>query len=97
MLGILANDHDTAFTTDHFALLAHGLHGRSYFHFDEQFELFDSERSRVKEVPGRGTWWYWLRSPRASNSTYFCLVYSNGGADRNGASRAFGVAFGFCL
>ena len=35
MLGILANDHDTAFTTDHLALLAHGLHGRSYFHFDK--------------------------------------------------------------
>lgn len=37
---------------------------------DEQFELFDSERSRVKEVTGRGTWWYWLRSPIASNSTF---------------------------
>ena len=35
MLGVLANDHDTAFTTDHFALLAHGLHGRSYFHVNK--------------------------------------------------------------
>lgn len=64
---------------------------------DEQFELFDSERSRVKEVPGRGTWWYWLRSPSASTSAYFCLVDSNGGADLNHASYARGVAFGFCL
>lgn len=64
---------------------------------DEQFELFDSERSRVKEVPGRGTWWYWLRSPNASGSTRFCLVGSSGDADFNGASRAYGVAFGFCL
>lgn len=64
---------------------------------DEQFELFDSERSRVKEVPGRGTWWYWLRSPYASLSTYFCLVYSNGDADIYFASIALGVAFGFCL
>ena len=47
---------------------------------DEQFELFDSERSRVKEVPGRGTWWYWLRSPNGSYSTYFCDVNSNGDA-----------------
>ena len=64
---------------------------------DEQFELFDSERSRVKEVPGRGTWWYWLRSPFASSSTYFCLVDSNGDAGASYASRAYGVAFGFCL
>lgn len=64
---------------------------------DEQFELFDSERSRVKEVPGRGTWWYWLRSPYASNSTDFCLVYSFGNADDRYASIAHGVAFGFCL
>ncbi len=64
---------------------------------DEQFELFDSERSRVKEVPGRGTWWYWLCSPGASDSAYFCLVDSNGDAGASYASRAYGVAFGFCL
>lgn len=64
---------------------------------DEQFELFDSERSRVKEVPERGTWWYWLRSPYASNSTDFCLVHSDGGAISSAAVYAYGVAFGFCL
>ena len=64
---------------------------------DEQFELFDSERSRVKEVPERGTWWYWLRSPYASYSTAFCLVDSNGIANGGNASVASGVAFGFCL
>ena len=64
---------------------------------DEQFELFDSERSRVKEVPERGTWWYWLRSPYASSSTLFCLVGSSGSASTNNASFARGVAFGFCL
>ena len=64
---------------------------------DEQFELFDSERSRVKEVPGRGTWWYWLRSPFASTSAYFCAVDSYGSATYDGASYARGVAFGFCL
>ena len=32
MLGILANDHDTAFAANDLALLAHGLHGRSHFH-----------------------------------------------------------------
>ena len=64
---------------------------------DEQFELFDSERSRVKEVPGKGTWWYWLRSPLASDSAYFCVMNSNGGANCDSASAARGVAFGFCL
>ena len=64
---------------------------------DEQFELFDSERSRVKEVPGRGTWWYWLRSPIASSSTHFCNVNSGGYAYYGTASFANGVAFGFCL
>lgn len=64
---------------------------------DEQFELFDSERSRIKEVPGRGTWWYWLRSPSASHSANFCLVDSGGNAYAYYASIAYGVAFGFCL
>lgn len=64
---------------------------------DEQFELFDSERSRVKEVPGRGTWWYWLRSPRGSYSANFCMVNSSGAADYSNGSFAYGVAFGFCL
>lgn len=62
-----------------------------------QMELFTTERSRVKEVPGSGTWWYWLRSPFGSNSAIFCNVYSDGGADYDGASDARGVAFGFCL
>lgn len=64
---------------------------------DERFELFDSERSCVKEAPGRGTWWYWLRSPRTGDSTYFCSVYSNGDVYGENASYASGVAFGFCL
>ena len=51
----------------------------------------------MKEVPGRGTWWYWLRSPNGSNSAYFCYVDSNGDANYNNASFANGVAFGFCL
>lgn len=64
---------------------------------ETQMELFTTERSRVKEVPGKGTWWYWLRSPRGSTSTYFCFVGSNGIAGYNTASYACGVAFGFCL
>ena len=64
---------------------------------ETQMELFTTERSRVKEVPGEGTWWYWLRSPRGGYSAYFCGVNSSGSAGYNGASYARGVAFGFCL
>ena len=32
MLGVLADDHDFALALDDLALLAHRLHGRSYFH-----------------------------------------------------------------
>lgn len=64
---------------------------------ETQMELFATERSRVKEVPGEGTWWYWLHSPYGSNSTGFCYVASDGDAYYNYASDANGVAFGFCL
>lgn len=64
---------------------------------ETQLELFSTERSRVKERPGNGTWWYWLRSPYGSRSASFCYVYSGGLASYNFASNARGVAFGFCL
>ncbi len=32
MLGVLADNHDFTLALDDLALLAHGLHGRSYFH-----------------------------------------------------------------
>lgn len=64
---------------------------------ETQLELFATERSRVKEVPGNGTWWYWLRSPYGSDSARFCYVYSSGGANYGYAGYARGVAFGFYL
>ena len=64
---------------------------------ETQLELFSTERSRVKERPGSGTWWYWLRSPYGSDSTHFCYVNSNGYANCGHAGSAIGVAFGFCL
>ena len=64
---------------------------------ETQLGLFSTERSRVKEKPGNGTWWYWLRSPYGSNSAYFYTVYSNGNATYSYAGIAHGVAFGFYL
>lgn len=38
----------------------------------------------------------WLRSPSASNSSYFCYVYTSGTAGNYNASYSRGVAPGFC-
>ena len=41
---------------------------------------------------------WWLRSPEASSSSSFALVFYIGGYSYNlGASYSYGVAFGFCL
>lgn len=64
---------------------------------DEQFQLYTSEKNCVKEQGKNGTWWYWLRSPSGSNSTFFCCVDSYGGASDGVASYSRGVVFGFCL
>ena len=53
MLGILANDHDTAFTTNDLALLAHGLHGRSYFHVNKPPLLSTPGNATAGQVVGR--------------------------------------------
>lgn len=47
----------------------------------EQLEIFKTERGRVKEVEGRGTYYWWLRSPDASNSNYFVIVHTDGTVD----------------
>ena len=50
MLGVLANHHNTAFAANNLALLAHGLHGRSYLH---KFVTFLSAFC-VLDFAGRG-------------------------------------------
>ena len=44
----------------------------------EQLEIFKTERGRVKEVEGYGTYPYWLRFPRAGSSNFFVSVYPDG-------------------
>ena len=63
------------------------------------FPVFTDNASRVKKTyngTGAAAYW-WLRSPLASSSTYFCYVHSSGYAGSNPASNASGVAFGFCI
>lgn len=62
-----------------------------------QLEIFKRERDRVKEHIGDGTWFWWLRSPRASNSAIFVFVYTDGTVDYNTANYSYGFAPGFDL
>ena len=61
-----------------------------------QYDYYKAGNSKVKKFNGSAASW-WERSPIASNSTRFCLVYGSGNADVGGASYARGVAFGFCF
>lgn len=65
----------------------------------EQMTYYKRCGNRIKSLGDEGeaanSWWE--RSPRASLSAFFCLVYSSGGAGHNNASSSSGVAFGFCV
>lgn len=62
-----------------------------------QLEIFKRERDRVKEHIGDGTWFWWLRSPRASYSYYFVRVSTGGTVYSSIAYYSFGFAPGFDL
>ena len=62
-----------------------------------QLEIFKRERDRVKEHIGDGTWFWWLRSPRASGSGYFVIVSTGGAAASYFATYSYGFAPGFDL
>lgn len=61
-----------------------------------QYDYYKAGNSKVKKQNGSAASW-WERSPLASSSTLFCLVYSYGHAYSYHASSAYGVAFGFCF
>lgn len=61
-----------------------------------QYDYYKAGNSKIKKQNGSAVRW-WERSPDASSSTRFCMVYSNGNASRDNASRIFSVAFGFCF
>ena len=66
-------------------------------HEDIHFDLYSTEKSRVKECGNRGTWPYWLRSPHTGYSNYFWHVNTNGSISNTNAHVASGVAFGFLI
>ena len=61
-----------------------------------QYDYYKAGNRKVKKYNGSAHNW-WERSPYGRNSAFFCLVASGGGASYEGASNAFGVAFGFCF
>ena len=61
-----------------------------------QYDYYKAGNSKVKKRNGSASIW-WERSPYVRSSTRFCMVYSNGNAERSYASFTNGVAFGFCF
>lgn len=60
----------------------------------EQLPRYRKLKKRVKRLNGV-PFSYWLASPYASNSTYFCYVRSDGSSNYATASYSYGVCFGF--
>ena len=63
----------------------------------EQLRIFERERDRVKEVAGKGTYPWWLRSAGRGYSRDFARVHTSGGVNYSGANYSLGVAPGFDL
>lgn len=63
----------------------------------EQLRIFERERDRVKEVAGKGTYPWWLRSAYRYYSIYFAYVITYGSVYRSTANGSLGVAPGFDL
>ena len=75
---------------------------RSYANSSEQnhqaqYAYYSAGNSKVKyrHSATSSTAWWWERSPRCSDSSYFCAVTANGGAAGNGARYSNGVAPAF--
>lgn len=64
---------------------------------DTQLDIYTTEKSRVKEIAGNGTWWYWLRSPLPSDAGHVRGIYPSGRLDDFNARYTHGVAPAFCI
>ena len=62
---------------------------------DFQLPVFTRERDRVKECGDKGTYYWWLRSVRASYANAFCGVTADGSVAGNYAYASYGFAPGF--
>lgn len=74
----------------------YGSTTKSYSGEGKQYDYYKAGNSKVKKVGSTASWW-WLRSPRAGDSGYFCAVHTDGSIDILAASNSNGVCFGFCF
>lgn len=63
---------------------------------DVHIPYYQDSENRIKLRDGDPDWW-WLASPYAASTTYFCYVTYYGLSSVNGAFHSFGVAPGFCI
>lgn len=61
-----------------------------------QYDYYKAGNSKIKNRSGSVIGW-WERSPRSSNSSYFCRVNTGGNAAWGASGASNGVAFGFCF
>ena len=95
------NSNNITTTSDYCFLLSETeIFGEKKYSIDStegtQYEYYKTSSNRIKQVSGSNYYW-WERSPRGSNSSYFCLVYSDGSADYSRASHACGLAPCLCI
>ena len=93
-------------TTDYFFLLSeYEVFGSiSYGNSNEsskqaQYAYYSAGNSKIKynhRATTAAVRW-WLRSPRASNSTTFVYVYTDGTVRTSSANSSYGFAPGFCV
>ena len=93
----------TATTQKIFLLAEFEVHGTRYYansaekNYQKQYDYYKNGNSKVKyqhSSAGSACRW-WLRSVYASNTTNFCNVNTDGGANGNRAYRSYGFAPGF--
>lgn len=93
-------------TTDYFFLLSeYEVFGNITYannyeaNYQQQYAYYSAGNSKVKyrhDQTGSSVAW-WLRSPRAGNSSCFVYVSGDGSVDYYIASNSFGFAPGFCV
>ncbi|MBQ9704324.1 MAG: hypothetical protein IJV68_07270, partial [Clostridia bacterium] len=64
---------------------------------DTQLDIYTTEKSRVKEIAGNGTWWYWLRSPYPTSANTVRSIVPSGQLNNYSAGSTYGVAPAFCI
>ena len=68
----------------------------SYSGEGKQYDYYKAGNSKIKKVGSTASRW-WLRSPRANGSDYFCEVSADGSIGSRVVSDSGGVCFGFCF